>query len=142
MALKTAYATSAEADVYLATNATWLALTDSEKDAHLLNATYYIDKNYNCTFSDTVEDEAGYACSILAAKDMASSIYTVDDTGGSSIVEKEVKAGSVLTKKRYGGSFSSSASTIDPYPEVSAILGDYCSLIKQNGLSSASVVRS
>lgn len=142
MALKTAYATAVLSDTYLADKADWLALTSTVKDSHLLNATYYLDKHYVCTFTTPIQDEAGYACSLLAYHDFITGLYTVDGTNGSPIVEDTVNVGGVLVKTKYSGANATAPmGRNDRYPDATAILGGICYLKNAGGLVQGRTVR-
>ena len=146
MALKTPYATIVETDVYLQSNATWLALSDVDKDEHLLNARYYIDSNYTCTEldeNDPIPDEYKYANSLLAEFDMVSTLYEVDKTGSSPIVKKMSKAGPVEVETTYAGSRSTELKlgAIDKYPLVTALLDGFCTLNKPSGIKTVDLLR-
>ena len=146
MALKTPYATNSEADAYLSTNVAWLTLTEQDKTDHLLNGRYYIDGKYVCDEiedGDTVPEEYAYANVLLAESDMSSSIFAVDETAGNTIVEKRVKAGQVESEIKYAGNRSTSPKLggVDPYPKVTSLLGEYCYLKKNTGISTNSLLR-
>ena len=142
MALKTPYATAVESDVFLAERADWFALTDAEKDRYLLNATYYMDKHYSCSFSDPIEDEAGYACALLGYHDFKTGLYTVDETKGGVVTEEEVVAKGVKSRVKYAGNQStSSLGTVDKYPDATAVLAGICSLRLGGGLTRTKLIR-
>ena len=145
MALKTPYCTVTEANAYLRTNDAWTSLSVTEKDAHLLNGRYYIDSNYTCSEIDetAIPDEFKYANALLAEADLATSIFTVDETGGSPVLGKRVKAGSVESETIYAGSRSTSPrlGAVDPYPKVTSILSAYCSNKKSSTLKISSLQR-
>ena len=127
MALKTAYATAIESNAYLLNTKyedAWDLLDNTIKDNHLLSATYYIDSMYSCSDYETMPDEYGLACSILAAENAVKTIFVGDNPA---IVETKVKAGPVESMKKYSGARSISRKQVDPFPMVTAILGDYCS---------------
>lgn len=141
MALKTAYATATIADTYLADKADWLALTAVVKAQHLLNATYYIDANYSCVWATPIQDEAAYACTLLAYHDFITGIYKVDPNDGNAVVESEVVAMGVKSRKKFSGSNATGRQGyVDKYPDVTAILGGICS-INKSGFSQLQVVR-
>ena len=116
------YGTISEADTYLATNATWLALTDAEKTVHLTRSEAYldsqdwqgditasaqtiawprtsvIDKEGREVASDSVPDDITSAFFECAAIDLAGTLY---DTAETSVTSKTVTAGSVSVSKDY-----------------------------------------
>ena len=145
MALKTPYATVSEANAYLKTNDAWSNLSTSEKNNHLINGRYYIDSNYACSEVDetNISEEYKYANSLLAEIDLATGLFTVDDTVGSPIVEKRVKAGSVESQTLYAGNRSSSLrlNGIDKYPQITSLLSEFCTLKKGSQINSSSLLR-
>jgi len=142
MALKTAYADIATADGYLSDKSDWMTLSDAVKDRHLLNATYFLDGKYSCVWSTPAETEQAYATSLLAYIDSTDGLFTLDETNGSPIVEEEVEAGSVKVKTRYSGNYSNRQLTsLDKYPQITAILKGYCVLSGTNTLTNYKLVR-
>ena len=152
MALKIPYATNIEADVYLANDVDWIALTEEQKTAHLVNGRYFMDSAYTCTelpdedndgLPDDIPEEYKYANSLLAQIDMTSGLFNVDDTAGSPVVSKRVKAGSVESETSYAGQFSASTklNAIDPYPQITSLLSGYCYINKSSSTKSVSLLR-
>lgn len=152
MPLKLPYATIEQADVYLENNDAWLDLDDEVKNTHLLNGRYFIDSKYTCddladedgdSLPDVIPEEYIYANTLLAQFDSVSGIFTVDETGGSPVVSKKVKAGSVESEKSYAGQFSSSTklNSIDPYPQITSILNAYCTINKTSSTISVGLLR-
>lgn len=121
--LTQSYATIAEADVYLAINSDWLALTDLVKTDALLWGRYAIDTNFNCVvdYSD-IDEEVKYANSLLAYDYFIQGDLFFDNQ---TIVSKKlVKAGKVETEKTY--QFSSKEKP-NSFSKVVAILAPICS---------------
>jgi len=152
MALKIPYATNSEADVYLVNVEAWFDLTEEQKTSHLVNGRYFMDSTYECTelpdedndgLPDDIPEEYKYANSLLAEIDMTTGLFNVDSTGGSPVVSKRVKAGSVESETSYAGQFSSSTKlgAIDPYPQITSLLSDYCFLKKTGSTKSVSLLR-
>ncbi len=147
MALKTPYATIQEADIYLSENDAWLDLDNSAKNNHLINGRYYIDSNYTCTElvnGDPIPEEYVYANALLAEADLAKGLYTVDKTVNSPVVKKMVKAGEVESETTYAGSRSTSLSmnSVDPYPAITSILNEFCSLKNKQSFKTVDLIRS
>lgn len=144
MALKTPYATVAEADVYLSDSDAWSDLDASEKNTHLLNGRYYIDSNYSCTElseDEVIPDEYKYANSLLALYDSSSSIFAVSATNDNSLVKTKVVAGPVSTEKVYSGYGNDSKVMIDKYPQITSLLSGYCSLDNNSGIKTSYIIR-
>jgi hypothetical protein len=117
-----AYATVAEADVYLENDATWNALSDESKTDALLDARYWIDSTFSCDFTTdtTIPDEMKYANSKLAAE------YAADETifdNPVSVKRERVKADTVESEKEYSGGKSNTPKALTI---VKAIVSDYC----------------
>lgn len=102
MALKDPYCSNAEADVILADNADWLALTEAEKTEALTVARYYIDDRYNCTSvdEDDVPSELKQVNAWLGADQIDTGLFDTS-TAPERIKSKSVKAGAVSTSKSY-----------------------------------------
>ena len=121
------YGTIAEADSYLASNSTWLALTDAQKTTHLTRAEAYLDaldwkgdladsaqtiawprtgvldKEGRTVDEATVPDDITSAFFECAALDLAGTLYANADTP---LTSKTVTAGSVSVSKDYAGATS------------------------------------
>jgi len=146
MALKIPYATVAQANSYLSNNDDWLDLSSSAKNVYLVNGRYYIDANYECSDEvdmDDIPEEYVYANSLLAGYDLASGLFTISDSGDSPIVKKMVKAGEVESEVTYAGSRSTSLrmNGIDRYPDVTALLSEYCNFSKGSSVKCSSLLR-
>jgi len=146
MALKTPYATNLEADAYLSESDAWQDLESSQKTEYLTNGRYFIDSNYTCTElddADPIPDEYKYANTLLAEMDLSTGIFSIDKTGGSPVVSKKVKAGSVESETSYAGQFSASTkmNAIDPHPQVTSLLSEFCTLNKSSSTKSVSLLR-
>ena len=140
LAYNEAYATSAEADVFLASNATWLNLSKPEKDDALLWLRYYIHDNFDCYLStlDAIPEELKYANSLLAAD------YSVDGTlyqtnTESGLKLKRVKAGDVETEKEYFEGNTSSSSEPSSIRQVRGLLSSICT--RTSGTGTVNLVR-
>ena len=148
MALKEPYCTIQEADTYLADNATWLSLFESQKTQHLLNGRYYIDSMYRCSGVDTdvaIPDEYKYANAKLGEADMQNSIYTVSETGNIALTLKTVKAGSVTSTKEYSRYRGNGVRNyVDNFPFVTSLLSEYCTLSggRAGNIQTAQLIRS
>jgi hypothetical protein len=117
----TPYATIAQADAVNGTDEPWASATDAVKNASLVNATLYINAEYQCTLTDPVQQNVVEACSVLANIDIDTPLFQVDTTTPGNVSAEAVAAGSVSSSKSY--SVNPGSSTKDPFPEVTALLG-------------------
>lgn len=118
-----AYATIAEAGVYLSNSSVWAIAIDAERTEALLSARYYIDTNFSCDLSavDVVPDELKYANALLANE--ALSDAAIFDSGPT--VQRELaKAGSVTTETEY---FVGNKSQPKVLSQIRGILKSICS---------------
>lgn len=146
MALKTPYATIQQADSYLSENDDWLDLDNSVKNTHLINGRYYIDSNYICTElvdGAAIPEEYVYANTLLAEIDSKKGLFSVDKTVNSPVVKKKVKAGEVESETTYAGNRSKSLSlhSVDPYPAITSLLNEFCSLKNKNSFKTIDLIR-
>jgi len=144
MALKTPYATVAEADAYFDENDSWLDLEEVDKENHLLNGRYYIDGKYSCTDlvdGDPIPEEYTYANALLALEDSVTPIFSVSTSGDNSLVKTKVVAGPVSTEKVYSGYTGDSKKEIDRYPQITALLSEYCSFKSSTGMTTTFIYR-
>lgn len=138
MALVDPYCTIAEADVFLATSSSWNAATDSEKTIALFWGRTYIDSNYSCMdWTDTtlfpdypdLPENLKYANALLADEYLNGNLFNVTPAGNKEVVKKRVKAGDVESETTYRGeSGTDSGGDVDPFPAVSALLSEWCSV--------------
>ena len=117
-----AYATVAEADVFLANDNTWLDLDNEVKEDALLWGRYFIDVEFDCTVDmDAIDEEVKYANSLLAND------YTVQGDlffdNQKTVKSKKVVAGKVESEKEY---FTRSKDGPNSYSKVVAILKTVC----------------
>lgn len=118
----TAYATIAEASAYLLGNATWSEAEYQNKIDALLEARYYIDSNYSCSFDQSLPpDEVKYSSSLLAADFVLNGdLFYSNDIP---IKSKSVKAGSVETSKEFGTISKKKPASIGKVDTIMASLG-------------------
>lgn len=135
MALNEGYATVAYADLVNTGEAVWTALTTEEKENALSMGRYFIDSTYTCsTFTEPYPDELQTANSLLALEYANDNLFLINDTSGM-LVAKSVKAGSVTISKEYAGRYTSRLQkSIDRYPQITALLTEYCSLASSTSL--------
>jgi hypothetical protein len=123
MSLKPGYATPAEADIELADDSVWIAYSNEEKEEALSWARVYIDDTY--MFASVVDEDSNTypevitANSILAAEHKLKSLFHRQSPTGP-LEESEVRAGSVLSRKRYRS--KGMPTWVDPFPEITALL--------------------
>jgi len=116
------YVTVPEADVYLKLNSAWLATDYAVKQDALLQARYYIDANYSCSFDQSSPpDEVKYASSLLGADYISSGDLFYSNT--QAIKMKRTKAGSVETEKEFTGSSKQKPASIGQVDAIMASLG-------------------
>ena len=124
ISVTTAYATVPEATAYLVGNTTWSSASYQAKTDALLEARYYIDSRYSCSFDqENPPEEVKYSSSLLAADYIASGDLFYRNTA--TIEEKEVKAGSVSSKTVYGNNLTPTPSSIG---KVDAIMSTICTV--------------
>lgn len=129
---KEPYCTIEEADL-VNDFSSWLTLDDETKTDALKWGRVYLDSKYKCSTSLSADDEADaiearkIANAILGNEYVLGNLFTVVQTDNAVITAKSVKAGSVAISKKY--SESSSSVPIDQFPQVTAVLYGYCSLI-------------
>lgn len=124
--------TIAEADVFLAAYADWLALTDAEKTAHIYNASLYIQTNWTCVDVDwtvpaDVPTEIKHACAIYTYADSIGNLYgdiTIADTRR--VSREMVKAGAVTLDTTYTSSGNEANGFKGSYGLADQLMGLYC----------------
>lgn len=128
--------TPAEADVFLAAYADWLALTpDSVKEAHIAKASVYVQTSWTCVDIDwsddlTIPEDVKEAVAYYAYADMHSVLYgdvtTSRDVGD--LQMKSVRAGDVTVAKAYfkGIGSVSKMGTNSPLGYPNSLMGTYC----------------
>jgi len=130
MALQEGYADIAYANT-IHSSTEWLSANTDKKNYALSMGRYYIDTKYTCTeFYDPYPDELLTSNSILAEQYLLGTLYltpVVDPAGH--LTGKEVKAGSVSSKKTYSETRGANMGA-DRFPEVSLLLSPYCSYSK------------
>lgn len=134
MALVDPYCTIIEADVFLTDSAIWLAATEAEQNKALYWGRIYIDATYTCVDWTTLDtdpsypEELKYANALTAEAYLNGDLYEVSETGDRAVTSIKVKAGDVESEKRYQGDRAfSMGSAIDQFPEITAVLENYCS---------------
>jgi hypothetical protein len=123
--------TPAEADVYNTASASWLALSDALKTAHIFNATVYIKAKWNCSSFDwddltTFDDDVLRACAYYADADrigVLTTAVTLADAHGA-VTEETRKLGTMLKTTKWA---ESGNTTGDPLESINSIMGLYCS---------------
>jgi len=109
MSLNKAIITPAEADVILATETDWLALTDPVKEAHIAKASVYMQTRFTCSEIDWSDDttfttEIQEACAYFALASSNGNLYpdpkaTPDEKGN--VIEETDKVGSLQSTVKY-----------------------------------------
>lgn len=117
-----AYATVAEADVFLALKSDWLALTDVVKLDALLWGRYFIDSNFDCVVDMTaIDEEVKYANSLLAYDYFYQGDLFFDNQRV--VKSKKVVAGKVESERTYASISRDGPSSMS---KVVAILKSVC----------------
>ncbi len=141
---KEPYCTIEEADL-VNDFSSWLSLDDDTKTDALKWGRVYLDSKYRCSTSLSTEDEADaiearkIANAILGNEYVLGNLFKVIPTDNSALTAKAVKAGSVSISKKF--SESSSSPPVDQFPQVTAVLSGYCSLIGASSFRNVNVVR-
>ena len=145
MSFKTPYCSVIYADGYNQTTE-WLSTSFPNKELALSQAALYIDQWYTCVdktdwevcINETIPDyscvpeEVQYSNAILAEMHILGTLTTKQEFSGP-ITETEVKAGSVMSKKVYQGSFASyTGSKFNEIEEVTRLLSPYCTFGASN----------
>lgn len=140
----TAIITVAEADVYLALHADWLALTSPIKEAHIFNASLYIHANWSCADVDwadslTIDDDIKRACAFYAYADSVGALFApIEETEEHrSIIMEKKKLGSMEKTKQWA--FSGKMTSGDPLENMDAMMALHCE--KTSGHCGATLVR-
>ncbi len=126
----TSLITIAESDTYNALSADWIALTDPIKEAHIFNASVYMQTKWTCadvdwSDTDTLDEDLKRACAYYADADsigvLSAPIETTDKHGN--VTEETRKLGTMLktTKWAEGGTTSG-----DPLESINSIMSIYC----------------
>jgi len=123
----TPYATVAEADVILGTVEPWDSATSEEKESALVQGKLYMDATYLCIVPDQANPPEALieGNSLLANAQLSESLWERQD-GLGPLASVDVAAGSVSSKKSYA--VSATGTWKDPFPEVTSLVGGYCSL--------------
>jgi hypothetical protein len=133
------YCTVIEADE-VNTSSEWVALSEDQKLSALKWGRIYLDSKYECV--DAVPEETlKLANALLGGYHSKSNIFDLSNPGDALITEKSIKAGSVSIGKKFTTGNSNYSKTFDLYPDVSAVLSQYCNR-KTSGFSIKSVIRS
>lgn len=122
-----AYATIAQASVYLFNDVVWNATNANDQNDALIYGRYYIDAHFDCISSlDTIPDELIYANSLLASD------YLNNPSAFESqvlLVAKSVTAGPVKVYKKFNGTSKvKPASSI----KVNVLLNTVCGSFSSN----------
>lgn len=151
MALIDPYCTIVEADAFLDTSSSWNAVSDSEKTTALFWGRTYLDSYYTCINWDDelvndlypdYPDNLKYANALLADEYIKGNLFKVSATGNKEIVKKRVKAGDVESETTYRGEAGTDSGVgIDPFPEVTSLLAEWCSANIDSGLGNIRLVR-
>lgn len=120
-ALKTPYASQAEADVFLASESVWSAASSTEKDTALQFGRYYIDANFSCPYldEDDPSESVKFANALYALDYINGALF--DTSTGDAIKSKMVKAGPVEVETQYTSGISSITNS-----KAEALLSDDC----------------
>lgn len=122
ISVTTSYATVSEASAYLIGNTVWATASFQDKTDALLEARYYIDATYSCSFDQSAPpDEVKYASSLLASDFIVTGdLFFANE---STIKKKSVKAGSVQSSKEYSATSKQKPASIGKVNAVMASLG-------------------
>jgi len=130
------YCTASYADK-INTSSEWASLLVEEKDFAIVMGRQYIDGKYLCKNSSdwdtddetTIPEEIKWANAFLAEQYALGTLTSTKIQPSGVITRKKVKAGSVESDTTYAGNNSIKAAIkIDPFPEITLIIGSYCSL--------------
>lgn len=129
MSVITPYLTVTEANTLLGTLEPWASEDDDTvKENALVTAKLYFDQFYKCANldEDDPSDIIKEANALLANAQLTSSIFDRQSTTGP-LEEQEVRAGSVLSRKRY--SARGKSNWVDPFPYITSLaLQDQCKI--------------
>ena len=126
----TSLITVVESDIYNALSADWVALSDPIKEAHIFNASVYMQTKWRCVDVDwsdptTLDDDLKRACAYYADADrigvLSAPIELTDKHGN--VIEETRKLGTMLktTKWAEGGTTSG-----DPLESVNSLMAVHC----------------
>ena len=103
MSKLTAFCTASESNTYLSDDATWLALSDSDKDKHLLAATAHMKRWWQCDWDAVdIEDDVKQICCWYAQLDMQGKLHPDASRTSAPVKARErKKAGSLETETEY-----------------------------------------
>ena len=126
--------TTAEADVYLALSAEWLALEPAQKEAYIYNSTLYMQARWTCTDVDwadpeSLDDDLSRACALYAEADRIGCLFDameVQDPHGKKTMEKRVL--DTMEKTTQWSMFGSVVNG-NPVDSIDTLMGLYCSRI-------------
>jgi len=124
--------TIAEADAYLAGYADWLALTDPEKEAHIYNASLYIQTGWTCVdvdWTDTVNipEEIKHACALYALADSVGNLYGEPETADTRKTTREmIKAGSITVDETFAGAGSNEVGDLSSFGLPDSLMSIHC----------------
>ncbi len=139
--------TAAEADVFLAAYPDWLALDSAVKDAHLYNASLYIQTQYTCLDVDwtdplTIPEEVKNACALYALADSVGNLYGNVETPDTRRTTRElVKAGSVTVEEEFAAGGSNETGTTASFSKPDTLMSLHCTKNSSCAGCGASVTR-
>ena len=122
--------TIAESDIYNALSPDWLVLTDPVKDAHIYNASVYMQQKWTCADVDwsdptTLDDDLKRACAYYADADrigvLSSPVAVTAKTGN--VTEETRQLGSMLKTTKWADSGTTSG---NPLESIDNIMSLYC----------------
>ena len=129
--------TALESDVFLALYSTWLDLSDAVKDAHIYNASLYIQTQYDClkvdgedidwTDTSTIPDEIKNACALYAMADFAENLFGDVATADTRKTTSElVKAGAVTVEEEFASSGTNESGLSSSFVKPDLLMSFYC----------------
>ncbi len=121
-----------ESDTYNALSADWLALADEVKDAHIYNASVYMQTRWDCVdvvWSDptTLDDDLKRACSYYAEADRLGSLNPdVSDTSAKGRITEETGQVDTLRETIKYSDSGALVSGDNPLAMIDSIMSLYC----------------
>ncbi len=139
----TSIITVAEADTYLAAFPDWLALDVSVKEAHISNASLYIQTKWSCAVAGVaidwtntlnIPDEIKHACAWYALADSSGNLYgdvQTADPGTGKLTGKSVKAGSVTVTKSFSSGSVAISGSASSHGLPDDLMSIYCTKLSE-----------
>ena len=129
--------TPAEADIILAAYPDWTVLTDEVKEAHIYNASLYIQTQYDCikvdgepidwTDTATIPDEIKDACAYYAYADASGNLFGDVATPDTRKTTREmVKAGSVTVDESFASTGTVQGGVSSSLAKPDLLMSLYC----------------